>query len=75
MSRLALIVFGLLLPAGAIAEPGLPSASRQNLQARGHRFSDRIAVHGGYQAIWREEKPQRYFGGSDPRKDGGAFGY
>ena len=48
---------------------------RDALQARGHRVSEAVGVHGGYQAIWRENHPRRYFGGSDPRKDGASLGY
>jgi gamma-glutamyltranspeptidase/glutathione hydrolase len=58
-----------------VPEPGLPESTLQELQALGHRISERIDVHGGYQAIWCEEDPRRYFGGSDPRKDGAAHGY
>ena len=70
-------------PAGARAhgggvvtlEPGIPDATRQALADMGHKVSDKIDVAGGYQGIWREEDPRRYFGGSDPRKDGCAIGY
>ena len=58
-----------------VRERGLPEATQQGLKELGHRFSERIISHGGYQAIWREENPRRYFGGSDPRKDGAALGY
>jgi gamma-glutamyltranspeptidase/glutathione hydrolase len=58
-----------------VLERGIEPSTRQGLRELGHRISDKIDAHGGYQAIWREEDPRRYFGGSDPRKDGGAFGY
>jgi gamma-glutamyltranspeptidase len=35
----------------------------------------KIESWGGYQGIWREDAPLRYYGGSDPRKDGCAAGY
>jgi gamma-glutamyltranspeptidase len=41
----------------------------------GHRVLPGVEAHGGYQAIWRLDNPLRYFGGSDPRKDGAAIGY
>jgi gamma-glutamyltranspeptidase len=47
----------------------------EGLAARGHRIAKTPLALGGYQAIWREEQPRRYFGGSDPRKDGEAIGY
>jgi gamma-glutamyltranspeptidase/glutathione hydrolase len=47
----------------------------EGLAARGHRIAKQPSALGGYQAIWREEDPRRYFGGSDPRKDGEAIGY
>ena len=47
----------------------------QKLADMGHRVSSQRSAHGGYQAIWRVEEPRRYFGGSDPRKDGAAIGY
>lgn len=57
-------------------EPGMPETTRARLAEMGHNVSNkRDEVFGGYQGIWREEKPLRYFGGSDPRKDGCAFGY
>jgi gamma-glutamyltranspeptidase len=34
-----------------------------------------LGSYGGYQGIWRQDDPLRYFGGSDPRKDGCAIGY
>jgi gamma-glutamyltranspeptidase/glutathione hydrolase len=56
-------------------ERGIPAASKRDLLALGHIVSDEVAAWGGYQAIWRADEPLRYFGGSDPRKDGGVFGY
>jgi len=57
-------------------EPGMPETTRAKLAEMGHNVSNkRDEVFGGYQGIWREENPLRYFGGSDPRKDGCAFGY
>jgi gamma-glutamyltranspeptidase/glutathione hydrolase len=58
-----------------ILEHGFDATVIEGLRARGHRIADRIDAHGGYQAVWREESPRRYFGGSDPRKDGQAIGY
>lgn len=58
-----------------IFEKGFSDAVKEQLAAMGHVISANIDVHGGYQAIWREDDPLRYFGGSDPRKDGCAIGY
>ena len=58
-----------------VLELGFPESVQQQLRDLGHPISTKIDAHGGYQAIWREAEPRRYFGGSDPRKDGGAFGY
>jgi gamma-glutamyltranspeptidase/glutathione hydrolase len=41
----------------------------------GHKVRPGVGAFGGYQAIWRVDHPRRYFGGSDPRKDGAAIGY
>ena len=56
-------------------ELGLDPKVLEGLAARGHRIAKQPSALGGYQAIWREEDPRRYFGGSDPRKDGEAIGY
>ena len=56
-------------------EMGIPDTTRQALADIGHKVGDGVDVFGGYQGIWREEGPRRYFGGSDPRKDGCAIGY
>jgi gamma-glutamyltranspeptidase/glutathione hydrolase len=56
-------------------ELGLDPKVLEGLAARGHRIAKQPTALGGYQAIWREEDPRRYFGGSDPRKDGEAIGY
>lgn len=56
-------------------EHGLDDAVKQQLITMGHRVQQGVDAHGGYQAIWRLDDPLRYFGGSDPRKDGAAIGY
>jgi gamma-glutamyltranspeptidase/glutathione hydrolase len=56
-------------------ERGIPDPVRQELAAMGHKIEPGVGVWGGYQGIWREESPRRYFGGSDPRKDGCAMAY
>jgi gamma-glutamyltranspeptidase/glutathione hydrolase len=56
-------------------EPGIAEDVRKKLNKMGHELSDTEGAFGGYQAIWREDDPLRYFGGSDPRKDGAAIGY
>ena len=56
-------------------ERGIPDQVRQQLTEMGHQVRPNLGAHGGYQAIWRVDDPRRYFGGSDPRKDGAAIGY
>jgi gamma-glutamyltranspeptidase/glutathione hydrolase len=56
-------------------EAGVNVEVLEALAGMGHQISDSRIAHGGYQAIWREDDPLRYFGGSDPRKDGAALGY
>jgi len=56
-------------------ERHIPDATKQALADRGHRVNKSIGAFGGYQGVWREEDPRRYFGGTDPRKDGCAIGY
>lgn len=56
-------------------ERGFPDAVKQALADMGHNIRPGLGAFGGYQGIWREEAPRRYFGGSDPRKDGCAIGY
>jgi gamma-glutamyltranspeptidase/glutathione hydrolase len=58
-----------------IPELGLDPKVLEGLAALGHRIGKNPEALGGYQAIWREEDPRRYFGGSDPRKDGQAIGF
>ncbi|MEK7996061.1 MAG: gamma-glutamyltransferase family protein, partial [Planctomycetota bacterium] len=48
---------------------------KRELASMGHKINPEIGVFGGYQGIWRRSNPRRYFGGSDPRKDGCAIGY
>ncbi len=45
------------------------------LASMGHKVNPKPGVFGGYQGIWRQSNPRRYFGASDPRKDGCAIGY
>jgi gamma-glutamyltranspeptidase / glutathione hydrolase len=56
-------------------ELGFAPDVAKKLEKMGHQVLDTHGAFGGYQAIWREDDPLRYFGGSDPRKDGGALGY
>lgn len=56
-------------------EPRIAGSVREQLAALGHNVRDPEDIFGGYQGIWREENPRRYFGGSDPRKDGCAIAY
>jgi gamma-glutamyltranspeptidase/glutathione hydrolase len=56
-------------------ERGIRDDVKRKLAELGHSDSGASVALGGYQAIWRTEAPRIYFGGSDPRKDGGAFGY
>lgn len=56
-------------------ERHIPDSVREGLAALGHTVREGTGSFGGYQGIWREEDPLRYFGGSDPRKDGCALGF
>jgi len=56
-------------------ERGIPDRVKLKLAEMGHSIRPDVGVFGGYQGIWREEDPRRYFGASDPRKDGCAIGY
>jgi len=56
-------------------EQGIADDTKLKLAYMGHKLRPEIGVYGGYQGIWRRDDPLRYFGGSDPRKDGCAIGY
>ena len=58
-----------------VFERGIADSVKRKLAEMGHRINRNVGVYGGYQGIWREDDPLRYFGGSDPRKDGCAIGY
>jgi len=58
-----------------IFERGIADDVKLKLAEMGHQVSRSVGAPGGYQAIWRTDDPRIYFGGSDPRKDGGALGY
>ena len=62
---------------GAIGiEKGIEPEVVEELRKMGHEILETgTGRYGGYQAIWREDEPLRYFGGSDPRKDGAAVGF
>jgi gamma-glutamyltranspeptidase/glutathione hydrolase len=53
----------------------IPDDVRRKLAAMGHNVQAGTGSHGGYQGIWRMDNPLRWFGGSDPRRDGCAVGY
>lgn len=48
---------------------------KESLANRGHHIRPEVGSFGGYQGLWREDNPLRYFGASDSRKDGCAIGY
>jgi gamma-glutamyltranspeptidase/glutathione hydrolase len=56
-------------------ERNIPDSVGGALAEMGHKVNAGVGAFGGYQGIWHEENPRRYFGGSDPRKDGCAIGY
>jgi len=56
-------------------ERNIPDSVRAALVEMGHKVNKGVGAFGGYQGIWREDNPLRWFGGSDPRKDGCAIGY
>jgi len=56
-------------------ECNIPDMVITELSAMGHKIASTVGAFGGYQGIWREDQPLRYYGGSDPRKDGAAIGY
>jgi len=60
---------------GVRFERGFPEEVKRKLADMGHGIREGEDIFGGYQGIWREGSPRRYFGGSDPRKDGCAIGY
>lgn len=62
-------------PGTITPEHGIDETVKQKLTDMGHKFTKGFGRHGGYQGIWRKNDPLRYFGGSDPRKDGCAIGY
>ena len=67
---------GLVEGGGTVGfERGFADEVKVALAQMGHEITGEPRAEGGYQAIWRTEEPRVYFGGSDPRKDGGALGY
>jgi len=62
--------------AGSVGfERHIPDSVKEELAEMGHKLRSGTGAYGGYQGIWMEPNPRRYFGGSDPRKDGCAIGY
>mgnify|MGYP003748366225 FL=1 len=68
---------GVMKEGGTVGcEFGISDEVMDQLERMGHVITKRGGdMYGGYQAIWREDEPMRYFAGSDPRKDGCAVGY
>jgi gamma-glutamyltranspeptidase/glutathione hydrolase len=56
-------------------ERHIPEETKLKLSYMGHKIRPGAGAFGGYQGIWRKSNPRRYFGASDPRKDGCAIGY
>jgi gamma-glutamyltranspeptidase/glutathione hydrolase len=65
-----------MLGAGSVGfERGIADQVKAKLAEMGHKLRPGVGAVGGDQGIWRQDDPLRYFGGSDPRKDGCAIGY
>jgi gamma-glutamyltranspeptidase/glutathione hydrolase len=65
-----------MVGAGSVGfERGIADDVKLKLAFLGHRVRPGVGSFGGYQGIWRQDSPLRYYGGSDPRKDGCAIGY
>lgn len=62
-------------PGSVGLEDHISNETKMALMEMGHQIRPSTGAYGGYQAIWRMNDPLRYFGGSDPRKDGCAVGY
>jgi len=58
-----------------ILERHISEQVKQKLVSMGHKVNSGLGAFGGYQGIWMKANPRRYFGASDPRKDGCAIGY
>ena len=56
-------------------ETGFDPGVVRKLEEMGHAIAPERRAFGGYQGIWREDDPLRYYGGSDPRNDGCAAGW
>jgi gamma-glutamyltranspeptidase/glutathione hydrolase len=57
------------------AEPGIPEAVIAELEKRGHQVRRVARNGGGYQGILIHPETGMLLGGSEPRKDGAAWGY
>jgi gamma-glutamyltranspeptidase/glutathione hydrolase len=65
-----------MVGAGSVSfERHIPEQTKLRLSYMGHKIRPGAGAFGGYQGIWRKSNPRRYFGASDPRKDGCAIGY
>jgi gamma-glutamyltranspeptidase / glutathione hydrolase len=69
--------FARLVPenGGVLAEAGLTSTVRRDLEAFGHRIVDSQHPLGGGQIIVIDHTRNLLMGGSDPRKDGMSLGF
>lgn len=56
-------------------ETGFSQATRDKLEAMGHKLGPSDGSFGGYQAIMWDEAEGVYYGASEARKDGQAAGY